>query len=176
MICANHQEQSHKSHGRRRGSPLSIISIHHNTTHAQSTISSRALKLQKIQVLATSSNQATWTNQTTETNDAENEVATGKALQQKCQKYQVCTPTSSTSITKHIYKTKMHNKKTTKINWNLKSEKEGRCYDMAIWSPFKHCNGHVHLNLHLCFNRHFTVSTDITIKVLNTQYANWHIL
>ena len=28
------------------------------------------------------------------------------------------------------------------------------------------------LNLHLCFNRHFTVSTDITIKVLNTQYAN----
>ena len=39
MIYANHQEQSHKSHGRRRGS---------------------------------------------ETNDAENGVATGKALQQKC--------------------------------------------------------------------------------------------
>ena len=57
-------------------------------------------------------------------------------------KYQVCTPTSSTSMTKHIYKTKTHNKKTTKINWNLKSEKEGRCYDMAIWSLFKHCNGH----------------------------------
>ena len=31
-------------------------------------------------------------------------------------KYQVCTLTSSTSMTKHIYKTKMHNKKTTKIN------------------------------------------------------------
>ena len=26
----------------------------------------------------------------------------------------------------------MYNKKTTKINWNLKSEKEGRCYDMVF--------------------------------------------